>query len=101
MRVRFHGNLTDAISETVLRMPRVLGEDGEGLLQFDQLPVENVMSYDQHRHPLVEKRRTAQDGEKLKHRIGLEMEENIDTLIYRDTLCHDSVLLFKSKISLF
>lgn len=56
MLVRFHGYLADIISACVLRVSRMFGEDGEGFLQLDQLPVENVMSYDQNRHPLVDKR---------------------------------------------
>lgn len=58
--VRFHGYLSDVIiGAGVLRVSRVFGEDGERFVQFDLLPVENVMSYDEHRHPLVEKQRTA------------------------------------------
>lgn len=61
MLVRFHGYLSDIIilGAGVPRASRVFGEDGERFLQFDQLPVENVMSHNQQRRPLVDKQRTA------------------------------------------
>lgn len=52
--VRFHG-----IVMAVLRMAWVLHEDGERFVQFDLLPVQNVMSNDEHWHPLVEEIWTA------------------------------------------
>ena len=63
-----HGYLHDIIPATDvviavqadLQMARVLGEDSEGFFQFDLLPIQNVMSYNQHWHPLVDGRRTAE-----------------------------------------
>lgn len=66
--IRLHGYLRDIIpvvdvvmaGQANLRMARVLGENSEGFFQFDLLPIQNVMSYNQHWHPLVEGRRTAE-----------------------------------------
>lgn len=69
MLVRFHGCLYDIILVTVivmaaqsnLQMVGMLGEDSKAFLQFDLLPIQNMMSYNQHWHPLVE------DGRKTVH----------------------------------
>lgn len=65
--VLFHGylcDIRDAIvvvlaTEIILRMAGMLGEDSERFLQFDLLPIKNMMSYNEHWHPLVEKGRKA------------------------------------------
>lgn len=61
--IRFHGYLCDIITligvimaaQAILRMAGMLGQDSEGFLQFDLFPVQNVMSYNQHWHPLVDR----------------------------------------------
>lgn len=66
--IRLHGYLRDIIpvvdvvmaGQANLRMARVLGENSEGFFHFDLLPIQNVMSYNQLWHPLVEGRRTAE-----------------------------------------
>lgn len=62
--VCFHGYLCDIVviflaDQGVLRGAALLGEDSKLFLQLDLLPIKNVMSYDQHWHPLVEGGRRA------------------------------------------
>jgi len=62
LTVGFHGYLVVVVvmaTTGVLCVPRVLGEDSEWLLQFDQFTVQDVMPHDQHRDPLVEGSRAA------------------------------------------
>lgn len=47
-----------AINATImaaLRMARMLGDDSERFLQVDLFPIQNVMSYNYYRHPLVDR----------------------------------------------
>ena len=46
--VGFHGNLVP------LREAGVFHQDSEGLLQFDHLSIEDVVSHNEHRHTLGE-----------------------------------------------
>lgn len=64
--ISFHGNLCGIIAvilaaQAILQMAGMLGEDSKGFLHFDLFPIQNVMSYNQHWHPLVDgKRKTAE-----------------------------------------
>lgn len=64
----FHGFLVVVVvvvraTTGTVGMARVLGEDGEGFLQFDDLPIQNVMPYNEHGHALVEESRRIQGKE--------------------------------------
>lgn len=69
MLVCFHRYLRDIIAVIVVvmagqaipQMAGMLGEDSEGFLQFDLLPIQDMMSYNKHWHPLVEGERKTAD----------------------------------------
>lgn len=65
---------------TALWMARVLGENSKGFLQFDLLPVDNVMSYNQHWHPLV-------DGKQNNNTVAVDSQLSPNTMtIYKNNL---------------
>lgn len=83
--VRFYGYECNIIivivivmaAQPILWMARMLGEDSQRFLQFDLLPVQNMMSYNQHWHPLVKgRRKTAEwnETDRYRERIGQGMK---------------------------
>ncbi|KAG7231147.1 hypothetical protein INR49_027187 [Caranx melampygus] len=96
----FHGYLCDiavivTADQGILRVAAVLSEDGKLFLQLDLLPIENVMSYNQHWHPLVEGGRraaTAQGrGSAEKNMTVLITYRSPITFPARPELCLDTI----------